>query len=147
MEPTTAESTTHRPHSPGHQAFSRLPSLLVIAALLVPMSAACASRATVRISHPAPRAAAVVKVKHPPAAPRHKVVVVRKAPPKPKREVVVVKPKGHQVWVAGHWHWAAGSYVWKSGKWTQPPQRTAVWVKPRYEKRRAGWVYTPGYWR
>lgn len=74
---------------------------------------------------------------------------IRKAPPAPRREVVVAKPGRGYVWVAGHHVWkpARNAYVWVGGKWTKPPRRGAVWVAPRYEKRRGGLVFVAGYWR
>lgn len=83
---------------------------------------------------------------------RHRTVVtyqVHKAPPAPRREVVVVKPSRDAVWVPGHYVWrsASRSYAWVAGRWTKPPRRGAVWVKPRTEKRRGQLIYIAGYWK
>ena len=86
------------------------------------------------------------------AHPHHRTVVsykVYKAPPAAHRDVVVARPGKGYAWVPGHYVWkpARHSYAWVAGKWTRPPRAGAVWVAPRYEKRRGGHVYVAGYWK
>jgi hypothetical protein len=70
-------------------------------------------------------------------------------PPALREEVVIERPGPDHVWVGGFWEWrpAVHNYEWVPGHWARPPHRRAVWVGPRWEHRRRGWYYRPGYWR
>lgn len=74
---------------------------------------------------------------------------VTASPPAVRAEVVVVRPGPAHVWVPGHWRWVAPrrTYAWTAGAWIVPPRPRAVWVAPRHERRRGGWVYVAGRWR
>jgi hypothetical protein len=37
--------------------------------------------------------------------------------------------------------------VWEPGKWEVPPREHAVWVAPRWEHRKDGYVFIEGRWK
>jgi hypothetical protein len=74
-------------------------------------------------------------------------VVVKIAPPKPIVEHRAVRPSPEHVWVAGYHRWDGNAYVWEAGRWEKPPHAHAVWVAPKWEHRKDGYVMTEGHWR
>lgn len=76
-------------------------------------------------------------------------LVVGGPPPPLRYEVALARPGPRHVWVSGFWDWRPGArdYVWIPGHWVLAPRPAAVWVAPRYERRRGGWVFFRGYWR
>jgi hypothetical protein len=74
---------------------------------------------------------------------------VAQPPPPPRREVVVERerPSREHVWLNGYWAWREGRHVWLAGHWERPPRPHAVWVEPRWEHRREGYVFVEGFWR
>ena len=106
----------------------KLPALLLFTALVSVPTTGC-------VAHPPHRTAVTYEV--------------HKAPPAPRREAVVARPGRGHAWVAGHYVWrpASKKYVWVAGKWVKPPRRGAVWVAPKYEKRRGRVIFVAGYWR
>ena len=104
---------------------------LALAILLV-ASGISSSACTVRAA--SSHAVARVELRHP-------------APPPLRSEVVVASPGRSYIWVGGHYVWRPGpkKYVWVAGKWTKPPRGKAVWVAPRYDRKRG--VYIAGFWR
>jgi hypothetical protein len=47
----------------------------------------------------------------------------------------------------GYWSWQGGRQVWIGGHWGEPPRGRSVWVPPRWDHRREGYVLIDGYWR
>ena len=74
-------------------------------------------------------------------------VVVRIRPPRAVVEHHTVRPSVRHVWVGGYHRWDGRAYVWTPGHWDLPPRRHAVWVAPRWNHRRDGWVFREGRWR
>ncbi len=68
---------------------------------------------------------------------------VAPAPPPALAETPAPAPGSDDVWINGYWKWDGGQYVWQDGYWTEPPAAGAVWVAPRYEKKK---YYYGGYW-
>ena len=73
-------------------------------------------------------------------------VYVESAPPPVRYEVVTVAPGPEYVWISGYWVYSGVQYMWVSGRWDRPPSGYTVWVRPRYERQRGGWLYKPGHW-
>ena len=74
-------------------------------------------------------------------------VVVISAPPALRVERMLPRPSAAHVWVPGYWMWDSKAYVWTPGMWMAPPEPSAVWVAPRFEKRSGVSVFISGYWR
>ena len=75
-------------------------------------------------------------------------IFVRVAPPPPVRVGVIgVAPHPGYVWTEGYHEWRGERHVWREGRWVRPPYEHAVWVAPRWEPRRDGYVFVKGYWR
>jgi hypothetical protein len=74
-------------------------------------------------------------------------VVVKIAPPKAIVEHRTVRPSPEHVWIAGYHRWDGHAYVWEPGRWEKPPHAHAVWVAPKWEHRKDGYVMTEGHWR
>jgi hypothetical protein len=70
-------------------------------------------------------------------------------PPGFRTEVAVASPGPGYYWVPGYYDWvpARANYVWVEGRWALPPHPHAVWVAPRYTRRRGGYLYLHGHWR
>jgi hypothetical protein len=74
-------------------------------------------------------------------------IIVRTAPPRAIVEHRVVAPSGRHVWIAGYHRWDGRAYAWVPGRWELPPREHVVWVAPRWEHRRDGYVFVEGRWR
>jgi hypothetical protein len=74
-------------------------------------------------------------------------VIVRVRPPVSIHERRTVRPSRYHVWVGGYHRWDGRGYVWEPGRWERPPRARAVWVAPRWEHRRDGYVFVEGRWR
>ena len=74
-------------------------------------------------------------------------VVVKLRPPVSIREHRDVRPSPRHVWVSGYHRWDGHAYVWERGRWEVPPRAHVVWVAPRWEHRREGYVFVEGRWR
>lgn len=74
-------------------------------------------------------------------------VVVRIGPPRAIVERRPVRPSREHVWIGGYHRWDGNAYVWTPGRWEAPPRPHAVWVAPRWEHRRDGYVFIEGRWR
>ncbi len=74
------------------------------------------------------------------------LIQVTLAPPAMRVEAMPPSPGPGQAWVAGFWAWGGTRYVWTPGHWEQPPQPTAVWQRPRWQRHPRGWGFTPGQW-
>jgi hypothetical protein len=74
-------------------------------------------------------------------------IVVRLRPPALRVEHRSVRPGPNYVWVNGYHRWDGNAYVWESGRWEVPPRAHAVWVAPRWQHRRDGYVFVEGRWR
>jgi len=74
-------------------------------------------------------------------------VVVQVAPPRLVVEHRGVRPSREHVWVGGYHRWDGNAYAWQAGRWEAPPRPHAVWVAPRWEHRRDGYVMVEGRWR
>ena len=74
-------------------------------------------------------------------------VVVKIAPPHAKVEHRGARPSREHVWINGYHRWDGKAYVWESGRWDKPPKPHAVWVAPRWNHTRNGYVFVEGHWR
>ena len=74
-------------------------------------------------------------------------VVIRVRPPKVQVEHHSSRPSRNHVWVGGYHKWDGNAYHWESGRWEAPPRPRAVWVAPRYNRTRDGYVFVEGHWR
>ena len=74
-------------------------------------------------------------------------VVVKIAPPRAVVEHRGVRPSREHVWVGGYHRWNGNAYTWEGGRWEMPPRPHAVWVAPRWERRRGEYVFVEGRWR
>ena len=74
-------------------------------------------------------------------------VVVKVRPPAVKVEHRSPRPSRDHVWVGGYHRWDGNAYVWEKGKWEKPPREHAVWVAPKWEHRRDGYVFVEGRWK
>ena len=74
-------------------------------------------------------------------------VVVRVGPPRPRIERRLVRPGAGYAWVGGFHRWDGRAYVWVPGRWELPPRERAVWIAPRWERRRYGYRFVDGRWR
>ena len=83
---------------------------------------ACASRAYVAYSVPAP-------------------------PPPPVEHAVAYAPAPGYAWVDGFWDLHGTRWVWVSGRWTRPPRPGAVWARSYWEPHGRDWRFHAGYWR
>jgi hypothetical protein len=72
---------------------------------------------------------------------------VRVGPPAPVVEVRTVAPGPRHVWVPGYYRGNGRVYVWSRGAWVVPPRPRAVWVAPRWDHARRGWLFVAGHWR
>jgi hypothetical protein len=73
------------------------------------------------------------------------VITVR--PPKVQVEHRGARPSREHVWVGGYHKWNGNSYAWEPGRWEKAPRPHAVWVAPRYNHTRNGYVFVEGHWR
>lgn len=74
------------------------------------------------------------------------VRIVPQARPQRRREVRSERPGPRYVWIKGDWHHTGQEWSWSDGRWSEPPQRRARWIAPRYQKVRGGYRYVPGHW-
>lgn len=74
-------------------------------------------------------------------------VVVKVAPPKAVVEHRGTPPSHDHVWVGGYHRWDGNHYVWEKGRWEMPPHAHAVWVAPRWNHHKEGYVFTEGHWK
>ncbi len=74
-------------------------------------------------------------------------IIVKVRPPVSIRERRSVRPSREHVWISGYHRWDGHAYVWEPGRWERPPRAHAVWVAPRWERRRDGYVFVEGRWR
>jgi len=74
-------------------------------------------------------------------------VVVKVAPPRVKVEHRGVAPSREHVWIGGYHRWDGHAYAWEPGRWERRPRPRAVWVAPRWQHRRDGYVFVEGHWR
>jgi hypothetical protein len=74
-------------------------------------------------------------------------VVVKIAPPHAVAEHREARPSRDHVWIAGFHRWDGNRYVWEKGRWEVPPRPHAVWVAPRWDHRKDGYVFSEGHWR
>jgi hypothetical protein len=74
-------------------------------------------------------------------------IVVKIRPPRARVEHRGARPGRQHVWIPGYNRWDGRAYVWESGRWEAPPRPRAVWVAPRWQHRRDGWVMIEGHWR
>ncbi|MEI9972378.1 MAG: hypothetical protein WDO73_10195 [Ignavibacteriota bacterium] len=74
-------------------------------------------------------------------------VVVHVRPPALRVEHRPARPGRNYVWVNGYHRWDGNAYAWEPGRWAVPPRERAVWVAPRWEHRRDGYVFVEGRWR
>src|SRR5262245_38427531 len=74
-------------------------------------------------------------------------IVVAKAPPTLPFQVDFAPPRPSRahVWVPGYWTWESNTYTWVSGAWLPPPGPAAIWIAPRFEKRKGVNVFISGY--
>ena len=77
----------------------------------------------------------------------HAQVVVKIAPPRAVVERRGVAPSRQHVWVSGYHRWDGHAYAWQPGRWEVRPRPRAVWVAPRWQHRRDGYVFVEGHWR
>jgi len=78
-----------------------------------------------------------------------KLNFVAQPPPAPRREVVIEsqRPSRDHVWIKGYYVWREGRHVWIAGHWERPPRPHAVWIEPRWEHHKEGYVFVEGFWR
>ena len=74
-------------------------------------------------------------------------VVVNVRPPALIVERRPLAPSRNHVWIAGYHRWDGRAYIWEPGRWDLPPRPHAVWVAPRWQHRRDGWLFVEGRWR
>jgi hypothetical protein len=74
-------------------------------------------------------------------------VVVTVKPPRLIVEKQGVRPSPRHVWIAGYHRWDGKAYVWEKGRWEVAPREHAVWLAPRWEHRREGYVFVEGSWK
>ena len=74
-------------------------------------------------------------------------VIVRIAPPRIVVEHRGPPPSRTHVWISGYHRWDGNAYVWEKGRYEVPPREHAVWVAPRWEHRRDGYVFVEGRWK
>jgi hypothetical protein len=74
-------------------------------------------------------------------------VVVKVKPPIAVVEKRPTRPSSKHVWIAGYHRWDGNAYVWEAGRYEVPPREHAVWVAPRWEHRRDGYVFVEGRWK
>jgi hypothetical protein len=78
---------------------------------------------------------------------------VRTPPPRARSSRAIGRPsRPGQVWTPGYYRWHSrrrgrGRYTWVSGRWATPPRSGAVWVPPRWQRSRGGYVFRAGRWR
>ena len=68
-------------------------------------------------------------------------------PPKNHTEHRSTRPSKNHVWIGGYQKWDGHAYGWQPGRWETPPRPHAVWVAPRYNHTRDGYVFAEGHWR
>ncbi len=74
-------------------------------------------------------------------------VVVKIRPPKARGDHRGARPSRDHVWIPGYQRWDGHAYQWEAGRWEKPPHPHAVWVAPKWQHRRDGWVLVEGHWR
>ena len=74
-------------------------------------------------------------------------VVVKIAPPRAVVEHRSARPSRDHVWINGYHRWDGKAYAWEPGRWEKRPNSHAVWVAPKWQNRRDGWVLVEGHWR
>jgi hypothetical protein len=74
-------------------------------------------------------------------------IVIKVRPPKIQVENRGARPSKDHVWVGGYHKWDGNAYGWEKGRWEAPPRPKAVWVAPRYNHTRDGYVFVEGRWR
>ena len=74
-------------------------------------------------------------------------IVIRLRPPISIHEHRTFRPSRRHVWISGYHRWDGNAYAWTSGRWEVPPREYAVWVAPRLQHRRDGYVFVEGRWR
>jgi hypothetical protein len=74
-------------------------------------------------------------------------VFLRVGPPRPLIERRIIAPSRAHVWLPGYYRWGGAAYAWTPGYWALPPRPRAVWVAPRWNHYRSGWVFVGGRWR
>ena len=74
-------------------------------------------------------------------------IVIKLRPPISIHEHRAYRPSPRHVWISGYHRWDGRAYVWEAGRWDVPPREHAVWVAPRYQHRRDGYVFVEGRWR
>ena len=72
--------------------------------------------------------------------------VAHNAPPRTRSEYRPSRPGRDYLWVRGFWHWHASGWDWVPGRWDRPDTHGAKWVKTRYVRQGAAYVYQPGHW-
>jgi len=80
-------------------------------------------------------------------APVDAAVVIKLRPPISIHEQRTARPSREHVWVGGYHRWDGNAYSWQAGEWQRPPHAHAVWVAPRYNHTRDGYVFVEGRWR
>ncbi len=110
----------------------RCPLLRIFAIALLVLTSACAfnhDSANAVMSGPA-------YIRLAPSAPPHNPVEMRPAATSPQQ----------QVWRAGYWDYDGSSFSWVPGSYMARPTPNAAWMPDRWEKRKFGWAFIPGYW-
>jgi hypothetical protein len=116
----------------------------------------CARRPIVVQAPPAtvvqqPQPATVIYTPAPAPAPQptgRDVIVIKEPPPPPREESPPPPPASNSyAWVPGYWAARDGRMEWVPGRYEIPPQPSATWVAPRWERRGDGYVFVEGYWR
>lgn len=74
-------------------------------------------------------------------------VVIGPPPPPPVYGPVGYAPGPGFVWADGFFDLQGGRWVWVGGHWARPPYRSAVWVRPYWERHGHGYRFHKGYWR
>lgn len=80
------------------------------------------------------------------AVPATNTIVVTQAPPAIQQEVVLARPSSNHVWIPGYWTWRNERYEWMAGHWELPPNASATWVNPRWEREGNAYRFYEGYW-
>lgn len=70
------------------------------------------------------------------------------APPTPKDEEIPASTTPRvEVWRPGYWTYNGSGFDWVSGELIARPSPTATWSPDRWDQRKYGWVFVPGYWQ
>ncbi|HZS40731.1 MAG TPA: hypothetical protein VFF06_28055 [Polyangia bacterium] len=75
-------------------------------------------------------------------------LAVTVAPPEPLYETPPPAPYADAAWIGGYWDWnpSARRYIWIGGRWSRAPRAGVVYVPPRWERGRRGFIRGEGRW-